>query len=170
MHRTHKHTTGFTLVELLVSISILILILSITLASINVALMKARDAQQMADLKSVSLALELYFNKYGTYPPSPNNCCSYEDHNANFESMAGYLVLEGFLPSIPKSPGPVPYLHYKYPSNYPTTDDSAGSLLIGYLEAKQPTTDAFDNSCRPFEANWCSQTVPSSAYCLCHPY
>lgn len=38
-------------------------------ASMNDSRMKSRDAQRVANIKQVQLALELYFDKYGQYPP-----------------------------------------------------------------------------------------------------
>ena len=61
---THK---AFTLVELLVVISIIALLSSIGVASLNTARSKARDAKRTADLKNISTALDLYYDKYDAY-------------------------------------------------------------------------------------------------------
>lgn len=63
-----NHRAGFTLVELLVVISIIGLLSSIVLASLNSARTKARDVRRRADLKQLQLALELYFDANGSYP------------------------------------------------------------------------------------------------------
>ena len=58
---------GFTLIELLVVIAIIGLLASIVLVSLNPARAKARDARRMSDLHNIQLALEMYYDKYGTY-------------------------------------------------------------------------------------------------------
>lgn len=65
---------GFTLVELLVVISIIGLLATISFVSFNNARVKARDAKRLADIRQIQTALEMYFssNPQG-YPPNPEN-------------------------------------------------------------------------------------------------
>lgn len=69
-----KYKKGFTLIELLVVIAIISLLSSVVLTSLNSARSKARDTKRRAELRQLSVALELYYNKYGTYPISSPNC------------------------------------------------------------------------------------------------
>jgi len=62
-----NYSAGFTLIELLVVIAIIGILSSVVLASLNSARTKGRDARRMSDLHNIQLALELYYNKYGTY-------------------------------------------------------------------------------------------------------
>lgn len=64
----HILYTGFTLVELLVVISIISILASIALVSFRSTQMKGRDAQRKSDLKQMANALELYYSDYGKYP------------------------------------------------------------------------------------------------------
>lgn len=64
---------GFTLVELLVVISILGILASVGLVAFTSAQMRGRDAQRKSNLKEISSALELYYSDYGKYPDSVNN-------------------------------------------------------------------------------------------------
>jgi len=66
-----KISSGFTLVELLVVISIIGLLSSIVLTSVNSARAKARDARRAADIRQLQTALELYYDANGSYPPAP---------------------------------------------------------------------------------------------------
>lgn len=59
---------GFTLVELLVVMSIIGILASLAVGSFRTAQMRGRDAQRKSDLKQVSNALELYYADYGEYP------------------------------------------------------------------------------------------------------
>lgn len=58
---------GFTLIELLVVIAIIGLLASVVIASLSSARAKGRDARRVADLKSIQLANELYFDAVGGY-------------------------------------------------------------------------------------------------------
>lgn len=58
---------GFTLIELLVVIAIISLLSSVVLASLNSARAKARDAKRVSELRSVALALNFYYDTYGTF-------------------------------------------------------------------------------------------------------
>lgn len=59
---------GFTLIELLVVIAIIGLLSTIVLVSLNRARAKSRDAKRKTDLKQIEIALEMYWDHYGTLP------------------------------------------------------------------------------------------------------
>jgi len=65
---THRYT-GFTLVELLVVISIISLLSSITLSTLGKVRIKAIETTQLADFKTIEKSLESYFDDNGYYPP-----------------------------------------------------------------------------------------------------
>ncbi|PJE64706.1 MAG: hypothetical protein COU90_00325 [Candidatus Ryanbacteria bacterium CG10_big_fil_rev_8_21_14_0_10_43_42] len=68
--RKHNGKKGFTLIELLVVIAIIGILASVVLASLNTARRKSRDARRLADIQQLQLALELYFDANGEYPPN----------------------------------------------------------------------------------------------------
>lgn len=68
MPTSKKFSKGFTLVELLVVISILGILASIALVSFRSSQLRGRDAERKSDLKQISNALELYYSDYGKYP------------------------------------------------------------------------------------------------------
>lgn len=162
-----KKQNGFTLIELLVVIAVIGILASVIMVSLNSARAKARDARRMADFKQVSLALQFYYDTYGTYPRiSPVTTNQWTD---NFNAMAQDLVNEGFLPSVPASPSTAQVGGYHY-FNYGSGSGVIGGILVTGLETVSATTTGPYGSCRPFDQNWCSYTLPSSSYCLCHPY
>ena len=59
---------GFTLVELLVSITIIGILASIGLSTFTSAQMKSRDAKRKVHLKQLADSFEAYYNDYGQYP------------------------------------------------------------------------------------------------------
>ena len=66
-----KSGAGFTLIELLVVISIISLLSSIMVSSLNVARVKAHNAQRVGQFKELSKAFELYYLDHGEYPNFP---------------------------------------------------------------------------------------------------
>lgn len=67
MNRIKK---GFTLVELLVVVSIIGILTTLVVANLNSARERARDANRKSDLRNIQTALRLYYNDIGNYPTS----------------------------------------------------------------------------------------------------
>lgn len=64
-----KNKKGFTLFELLVSISIIAILVAVASTSFSAAQKKARDARRMEDMESVRKAAEQYYMlSNGSYP------------------------------------------------------------------------------------------------------
>jgi len=59
---------GFTLVELLIVISIMMILVTITVTQFQTAKRKAADVARKSDLNGVSKALLMYFADYGKFP------------------------------------------------------------------------------------------------------
>lgn len=63
---------GFTLIEILVVISIIGILSSVVFASLSSARGKARDVRRVAEMRSIATALEAYHLRNGTYPSVPD--------------------------------------------------------------------------------------------------
>lgn len=61
---------SFTLIEILVVITILGILISLITGNFLVSLKKGRDARRKADLENIQKALEMYYEDKRTYPPS----------------------------------------------------------------------------------------------------
>lgn len=92
-----KKSKGFTLIELLVVIAIIGLLSSIVLASLNSAREGARDAQRIANVRQVMMALELYFHDHGRYPSIGHDGWGFSWHG-----LAGPLA--PYISTIPRDP------------------------------------------------------------------
>jgi prepilin-type N-terminal cleavage/methylation domain-containing protein len=69
------HRRAFTLVELLVVISIIGLLSTIAVVSLSSARLKGYDAKRTADIKQITTAMQLYYQDNGTYPvPASLGC------------------------------------------------------------------------------------------------
>jgi len=91
---------GFTLIELLVVIAIIAILSSTVLASLRTARSKARDARRMSDVRQLRSALELYYDKNGSYPSTAGAYQIVTPSNVVLQA----LVTQGFMPALPKDP------------------------------------------------------------------
>lgn len=61
-------TRGFTLIEVMVAVTIISLLSAVLFANFNDARMQSRDKSRMAALKQMQLAIEVYRAQNGRYP------------------------------------------------------------------------------------------------------
>lgn len=147
-----QNSTGFTLVELLVVISIIGLLSSFAVVSLNTARAKARDALRKGDMAQIRTAMNIYYDDKMAYP-----VCGTWDPVAPFgapidqqASADCYFVtlntaltggVKPYMGSMPKDPRNVdnkittePNFLYRYVS------DGRSYALIYRLE-EEPTID-----------------------------
>ncbi|MBL7036740.1 prepilin-type N-terminal cleavage/methylation domain-containing protein [Candidatus Microgenomates bacterium] len=65
-----KISSGFTLVELLVVVSLIGILTTLVVANLNSARERARDASRKSDLRNIQTGLRLYYNDIGQFPLS----------------------------------------------------------------------------------------------------
>jgi prepilin-type N-terminal cleavage/methylation domain-containing protein len=107
--------SGFTIIEILVTVSIVAILMAVTIGSFGPAREKSRDSQRQTDLRTVEAALALYKNKYGEYPagcnlPTTGNTPSwsgqpgsgYECSPASGQYIVG--LAPEFIPKLPTDP------------------------------------------------------------------
>ena len=112
LQRTKKFSLGFTLLELLVVISIIGILVAMAAVSYTTAQKKARDARRQSDLKSWAASLEQSY---------ADNSSAYE---ADCEPSSTYLP--GGEPIDPKNSG-----GYSYSQSCSTTAFCMCALLEG---------------------------------------
>jgi prepilin-type N-terminal cleavage/methylation domain-containing protein len=165
MNKTNKK--GFTLVELLVVISIISLLTTTVFASVNVAQEKARDAVRAEQIRQIISAFRQYHLDKGVYPGSDigltlqsNHCLGLNDGSACWgqgdfvpgphypTEPAGYAAAYGntaltnalapYMSSIPKDPlGTHDYGDY-YMYIYGTGGDPNKHTLSWVIESCAP--------------------------------
>lgn len=151
---TYRFETGFTLVELLVVISIIVMMSGIALTLYQSAQSRSRDSQRMADLKAVQSALEQYRFDLNSYPPqtvlnySPNAF----DSGASLTGKGNIYI--GILPRDPLfgQSGSLNYVYYALPNSVVTICDGVNVLCTNYcLGAKLENNPAIvDNNCSAY--------------------
>ncbi|MBM2820418.1 MAG: hypothetical protein HW405_178 [Candidatus Berkelbacteria bacterium] len=109
---------SFTLIEMLVVVSIIAILATIVIVAVQRSSLNARDGRREADVKSIQTALEQYANAhYGNYPLAP---CFYfngraydisETHSKACDSQSPPVgavrvadALKPYLDPIPKDP------------------------------------------------------------------
>lgn len=123
-----QDSRGFTLVELLITISIIGILSSITYFSVGNIRQMARDSKRLADMKQLQTALEIYFNQTNGYPlppaGSPNNTMTIgdADHGILCTTSQGFVATIQtcqnanavvIMARVPSSPYP-PNTPYQY--------------------------------------------------------
>lgn len=93
---------GFTLVELMVAISILALLSTVALVAYSGVRKSARDAKRREEIKMIVAALEVYRAQNGDYPPMDDDDGTADACVSNFGEL-NVLVPE-YIKSIPEDP------------------------------------------------------------------
>jgi type II secretion system protein G len=102
--RISETKKGFTLLELLIVITIIGILSSIVLVSLNTSRAKSRDANRAAQMREYTKALELYYADHNQYPDDGSLV------NVNFDTLTTQLVDEGHISAIPEDVnGPTVY-------------------------------------------------------------
>ena len=118
-----KKNNGFTLIEILVVVTIIGLLTLVAVVSYSAFLKQARDAKRKADLEQIRAALEMYRSNNDNYISSSRNTnCS----NAVFNYLTTPTKYIESIPSDPKSGS-----SYYYRCNISKSNYTLGAYLEG---------------------------------------
>lgn len=102
---------GFTLIEVLVVMSLMGILMAISLTAFYSTRKSARDARRKADLEQIRSALEMYRSDVGAYP-TPNSTTN-PNWFTNFSISYGSDV---YLPVVPSDPISTNLYYYNRPT------------------------------------------------------
>jgi prepilin-type N-terminal cleavage/methylation domain-containing protein len=117
MKQENSHLLAFTMIELLIVISIIGILATISVVSFSSVRANARDSTRLSDVTMIAIALEKYYNLHRTYP----NCNGRDDelngewHTCLEPSLKPFL---DHLPRDPKSTGGLGYMYFSYIDYY----------------------------------------------------
>lgn len=143
---------GFTLVELLVVVSIIGILVSIVAINSNSARRQSRDARRKADLQNVAGALELYRATYREYPDAtPVSGRPAVSSYADLKS-----ALQGLTTDVPNDPAGQSYYYFS---------DGRRFVLDAVLEnVSEATTITVSNPTTPPSASGTSDFYQTGTY------
>ncbi len=137
MNTSHTRTSGFTLLELLVVISIIGLISAVVVSSLTIARVRSRNANRLQEVNTYTKAAEIYFDAAGQYPGSLTSyrCLGRTSSQTCFGGIAGDdTLLSQFRGVVSGEPpagdegGLDTYTGY----NYACSDSSCNGYYIRY--------------------------------------
>jgi type II secretory pathway pseudopilin PulG len=145
---------SFTIIELLVIISIIGLLSSVVLVYVQGQIEKARDARRISDMDQIQKSLEIYFDKKGKYPDSENEGVCEEEEcpfggwdvgNVGMPTADTFiqpLVTEGIFGKVPvetvsKMVSYSTYRYHRYVATEGICEGKAFYILAAYLNNSQ---------------------------------
>ncbi len=149
-----SHTpAGFSLIELLITISIIAIIASIGMVAYSQAQILAKDARRKQDLRAIKVALELYYQQNKRYPcPNGGDAWVYSNSSNPWIIDSGFSAIcsdttqkdlgtnyISRLPTDPINSGGFPYTTAGYTYGYRGFHTSYCNLRAGqfYILAAQ---------------------------------
>lgn len=142
MNRNKNTQKGFSLLELLVVISIMGILITLGVVAFSTAQKKTRDSRRRADVKAMQDAFEQYMSATGTY----ETC----NTMATYDAGSG-AIMPGGIPTDPKNTG-------SYVYNTSTACSIAGYCICAYMESGTGNANAPTGATCSFGAG--------SYYCL----
>ena len=135
MHK--KNSQGFSLLELLVSASIIAILTVIGVVSYSSVNKRSRDVKRKSDVEQIRSALEMYRSDNGSYPDA--NAGSWGPASA----LNTYLVTQKYTPIIPSDPQDPTHSYYYAATN----EDVSTSKYYGYCICSYLETAAKNSTC-----------------------
>ncbi|MES2749720.1 MAG: type II secretion system protein [Patescibacteria group bacterium] len=150
-----RRIAGFTLVELLVTITVVSILAAIVYANVGRANPRARDIERQADLRNLQSAIEQYKRKVGRYP-----AMGYPGGDGLSSEADGLTYIAGlapeYIPVLPNDSRRGSALGYSYVTNAAGT--SYKIMAVGSVEAETVTNTHVMKRCDTSSAAICTTT------------
>lgn len=130
---------GFTLIEVLVAVTIVAVLVSIGVVSYGSVNKRSRDAKRKGDAEQLRSALEMYRADIGYYPNTGSG--SWAD-----ASGLSTVLVATYLPAIPSDPKTTQV--YRYKATNPSGGNYLGYCISSLIESENP-----DDTCTPDTVN-----------------
>lgn len=159
---------GFTLVEVMVVVSIISFISSILSLNLAQARAKAQDTVRVADVRTLKTAVAAYkLDHDGSAPPMPSGVSvPITDSSPSFASTLAPLISGKYISSLPSGQGV-----FYFNAGKGTGNEDA--VVIGTtLSTTPPSTSGAGGTCRPFNQggnNIASNCTVNYGYITCAP-
>ena len=124
-NKTHHFKAAFTLMEMLVVITIIAVLATLLFALTSSMRKKASSATSVSNLRQIGAAIVSYASDYNSTLPGP----VLSDHSPLYQnnSNAGWLgwLLKDYLSSVPQPNSPKPRVFYTSALDYPSAKSGA---------------------------------------------
>lgn len=125
--RQHRRAR-FTLIQLIIVVLILAVLAGVLIPRVTDRMAQARDARRLADINTVSRAIEQYHRDRRCYPPANENG-AYGGWDVSLDGdLVPDLVKFGYLAHAPRDPINDETYHYRY---YVYAKDTSGCIGDG---------------------------------------
>ncbi len=118
---------------------VMVILLGTALTLLRYARARARDAVRLSDMRQITFALNMYFDRYNQFPPlSPDACCDDWDQGPcnGDQTFIGALVTSGIISQVPVDPlggsgtGCYGYGYYRYSAGANGCDSARGPFFV----------------------------------------
>lgn len=146
---------GFSLMELLITVSIIAILVAIGIASYATINKQSRDTKRKGDLEQIRAALEMYRSDNGYYPSVGSG--TWTQASSSTDALVGLTpaLVPTYIPAVPLDPKSTQQYMY-------IATNGSGGAYYGYcvsaaLEGENPS-------------DTCTQTLPTGhTYGIKHP-
>jgi prepilin-type N-terminal cleavage/methylation domain-containing protein len=166
MNHFHRRSSiGFTLIEMLTVIAIIVLLAGLLLPAINMARNKAKAAKAQAEINQIVTAIRAYYLEYGRFPHGNGNAADY-NYGASLAPGPAYspnarlmsvlrAVDDGLDPSVGNGGHTNNLKKIVFLEISPKSLDTTNNFLDPFGNQYEITVDTgFDNICNNMAASY----------------